>query len=158
MEDNLKWETTTNIKSKISKQQLVGSFPNFKLMGLKQILQMFQMKTTCTGRRHQMEDYLKYQKWNISATTNRIFPKFWTFFLDCFETIPLLRGFEQNYVGEILTFGRLTKQNFTNVSTEDNLQKWKISAATGWFIFNFKTDAKVTKPNITNVVSEEYRQ
>ena len=54
MEDYLKYQ----------KQQLVGSFPNFKLrlMGPKQTLQMFQIKTTYNGRRHQMEDYLKYQK------------------------------------------------------------------------------------------------
>ena len=76
MEDDLKWKTTSNIKSKISKQQLVGSFPNFKLrlMGPKQTLQMFKMKTKYNGRQHQMEDYLKYQKLNISATTGRIFP------------------------------------------------------------------------------------
>jgi hypothetical protein len=78
MEDDLKWKTTSNIKSEISQQLLVGYSPNFKLRLLwpKRTLQMFQMKTTSNGRWPQMEDYLKYQKWNISATTGRIFPKF----------------------------------------------------------------------------------
>ena len=44
-----------------------------------------------------MDDYLKYQKWNISATTGQIFPKFYT----C-----------------------MTKAKFTNVSNEDDFQ-WK---------------------------------
>jgi hypothetical protein len=60
---------------------LVWSCPNFKLrlMWLKQILQMFQMKTTSDGRQPQMEDYHTYQKCNIAATTGRIFPKLETF-------------------------------------------------------------------------------
>ena len=78
MEDDLKWKTTSNIKSKISQQLLVGSSPNFKLrlMWPKQTLQMCKMNITSNGRRPQMEDYLRYQKWNISATTGQIFPKF----------------------------------------------------------------------------------
>jgi hypothetical protein len=31
MEDDLKWKITSNIKSEISQQLLVGSSPNFKL-------------------------------------------------------------------------------------------------------------------------------
>ena len=78
MEEDLKWKTTSNIKSEISQQLLVGSSPNFKLrlMWPKQTLQMFQMKMTSNERRPQMEDYIKYHKWNISATTGRIFPIF----------------------------------------------------------------------------------
>ena len=83
MEDNIKWKTTSNgrlpqISSEISKQQLVRSYSKFKLMliGPKQTLQIFQMKTTYNRRRHQKEDYFKYQKWNISATTGRMFSKF----------------------------------------------------------------------------------
>ena len=78
MEDDLKWKTISNIKSEISQQLLVGSSPNFKLRLIwpKRTMQMFQMKTTSNGRWPQMEDYLKYQKCNISATTGRIFPKF----------------------------------------------------------------------------------
>ena len=78
MEDDLKWKTTSDIKSEISQQLLVGSSPNFKLRLIwpKQTFQMFQMKTTSNERRPQMEDYLKYQKWDISATTSQIFHKF----------------------------------------------------------------------------------
>jgi hypothetical protein len=49
-----------------------------------------------------MEDYLKYQKCNISVTTGRIFPKF-------------------------QTLGYMTKENFANVSNEDDL-KWKTTS------------------------------
>jgi hypothetical protein len=77
MEDDRKWKTTSNIKSVISQQLLVGSSPNFKLRLLcpKRTLQMFQMKTTSDGRWPQVEDYLKCQKWNISAKPGRIFLK-----------------------------------------------------------------------------------
>ena len=77
MEDDLKWKTTSNIKSEISQQLLVGSSPNFKLRLIwpKHTFQMFQMQTTLNGRGPQMEDYLIYQKWNSLATTGRIFPK-----------------------------------------------------------------------------------
>ena len=37
---------------------------------------MLQMKTTSNVWRPHMEDNLKYKKWNISATTGRISPKF----------------------------------------------------------------------------------
>jgi hypothetical protein len=42
----------------------------------KENIEMFQIKKTLDGRRPQMEDYLKYQKWNISATIGWFFPKF----------------------------------------------------------------------------------
>ena len=76
-EDDLKWKTTSDIKSEISQQLLVRSSPNFKprLMWPKQTLQIFQMKMTSNERRNQMEDYLKYQKWNIWAKPGRIFLK-----------------------------------------------------------------------------------
>ena len=75
MEEDLRWKTTSNTKSEISQQLLVWSSPNFKLMlrWPTQTLQMFKIKTTSNGRRPQMEDYLKYQKWNISAATGLIF-------------------------------------------------------------------------------------
>ena len=78
MEDDRKWKTTSNIKSKISQQLLAKSFPNFKLrvMWPKRTLQMFEMKTTSNGRWPQIEGYLKYRKWNISA--GRTSPKFYT--------------------------------------------------------------------------------
>ena len=58
MEDDLKWKTTSDINSEISQQLLVRSSPNFKqrLMWPKQTLEIFQMKMTSNGRRHQMED------------------------------------------------------------------------------------------------------
>jgi hypothetical protein len=61
MEDDLKWKTTSNIKSEISQQLMVRSSTNFKLrlMWPNQTLQMFQMKTTSNRRRPQMEDNLK---------------------------------------------------------------------------------------------------
>jgi hypothetical protein len=58
---------------------------------------MFQMKTTFNERRPKMEEYIKYQKCNILATTGLNFPKF--------ETLA--------YV---------PKANLTNVSNEDDLQ------------------------------------
>ena len=56
MEDDLKWKTTSNVKSEISQQPLVGSSPNFKLrhMWLKQTLQMCQMNKAFNGRRPQI--------------------------------------------------------------------------------------------------------
>ena len=68
----------------------------------KQTLQMCKMNITSNGRRPQMEDYLRYQKWNISATTGQIFPKFYT----------------KAYVN---------KANVTNFSNEDDLQ-WKTTS------------------------------
>jgi hypothetical protein len=77
IENYLKWKTTSNIKSEIYQQLLVGSSPNFKLRLIwpKQILQIFQIRMTSNGRGPQIEDYLKYQNWNISPTTGLIFPK-----------------------------------------------------------------------------------
>jgi hypothetical protein len=48
--------------------------PQILKLGL-ETLQIFQMKKTSNGRLPEMEDYLKYQKWNISATTGQIFLK-----------------------------------------------------------------------------------
>ena len=72
------------------------------------------MKTTYSGRRAQLEDNLKYQKWNISATTGRIFPKFYT-------CMTKAKQMKTTYSGR-------------QVQLEDNLkyQKWNISATTGW--------------------------
>jgi hypothetical protein len=57
MEDDRKRKTTSNIKSVISQQLLVGSSPNFKLRFIwpKRTLQMCQMKTTSK------EDDLKWK-------------------------------------------------------------------------------------------------
>jgi hypothetical protein len=92
------------LESEISQQLLVWFPPNFKLrvMRSKQTLKVFQMKTTSTGRWLQMEYYLKYQKWYISATTGQIFPKF-------------------------VTLAHVIKANFANVSNEHTLV-WKTSS------------------------------
>ena len=78
MEDDRKWKITSNIKSVISQQLLVGSSPNLNigLYDQREFCKMFQMKTTSNGKWPQLEDYLKYQKYNISKTTGWIFPKF----------------------------------------------------------------------------------
>jgi hypothetical protein len=69
IEDNLNLKTTSNIKSEISQRLLVRSSSNLKL-------RLMWMNIISNGRRPQMEDYLKYQKLNISATTGRISTKF----------------------------------------------------------------------------------
>ena len=72
IEDDLKWKTTLDIKSKISQQLLVGSSQNIKF----RLFTNVPNEDDLNGRWPQMEDYPKYQKWNISATTGRILPKF----------------------------------------------------------------------------------
>ena len=57
MEDDLKWKTTSNIKSEITQQLLVRSSPNFKLSLIwqKQTLQLLQMKMTSNWKWPPME-------------------------------------------------------------------------------------------------------
>ena len=73
MEDDLQWKTTSNIKSDIA-QQLVGSFPNFKLnltylsnqwLGFPQILNFSlcdesKLYKYVKWRRTPLKDNLKY--------------------------------------------------------------------------------------------------
>jgi hypothetical protein len=81
----------------------------------KQTLQMFWMKTTSNGRWPQMEDYLKYKKWNISANTKKnkiglMWPK---------KTLQM--------------FQIKMNSNGRQTQLEDHLKypKWNISATTG---------------------------
>ena len=55
MKDDLQWKTTTNIKSEISLQPVVGSSPNFKLKLIwpNQTLHMIQTKTDSNGTQTQ---------------------------------------------------------------------------------------------------------
>jgi hypothetical protein len=69
MEDDLKWKTTSDIKSEICQQLLVRSSPNFKL---KAYVTKVNVTNLSNGRRHQMEDS------NIKSetTTGQILPNF----------------------------------------------------------------------------------
>ena len=74
IEDDLKWKTTSYIKSEISQQLLVGSSPNFKLRLIwpKQTLQIYQMKTTSNGRLPQIlkVKYLSIYWLNLTQILN----------------------------------------------------------------------------------------
>ena len=92
-----------------------------------------QWKMTSNGKRPPMEDYLKYQKSNISAATGGKVPKFETISATTRKIFP-----------KFSTQAYVTKANFTNVSHEDDLQ-WKT-------ISNFKREISkqllvVSSPN-----------
>jgi hypothetical protein len=58
MKDDLKWKMTSKYENRISQPPLVGSYSNlnFKLMGVNQSAQKYQMKMTSNGRKPQTED------------------------------------------------------------------------------------------------------